>query len=65
MRKVIGDWSGGELTSADETVYDGAVASCGTVARRCFGEDSEDDVDYDVSWVEEDDGSFTAEVRPS
>jgi hypothetical protein len=49
-------------------IYDAAIYSCSQLAKACFGEDPEDDdeeVDHEVSWVENDDGSYTAEVRPS
>lgn len=65
LRNVIRAWNDGNLSSADETIYDGAVACCASVARRCFGEPEDEDVDYSISWIENTDGSFSAELRPS
>jgi len=49
-------------------VLDGAVYACSVLARKCFGENPEDkdvDVDYQISWLENNDGSYVAEIRPN
>lgn len=67
IRNLISDNMDGD----DYVIYDGAVYACAVAANHCFGNpvDHEDDddysVDHDISWIENDDGSFTAEVRPS
>jgi hypothetical protein len=65
LTKVISDYIAGNLSEKNEAYYDGAVAVCGEVARRCFGDGPDDDVDYEISWIENDDDTFSAEIRPS
>ena len=65
LTKVISDYIAGNLNEKNEAIYDGAVAVCGEVARRCFGDDPDADIDYEVSWIENDDNTFSAEIRPS
>ena len=47
---------------------DAAIYACSVVAGMCFGDDPEDEdeeVDYEISWLEEDGGEYTAEIRPN
>ena len=49
-------------------MYDAAVFCCSVLSRKCFAEDPEDEeaeVDYQISWIKNDDGSIVAEIRPS
>lgn len=63
LSTVINNYQTGDLDSDDEAIYDGAVAICGYVARNCFGDNPDDDIDYEIEWAEEDDGTYTAVVR--
>ena len=65
LRKVIAAYLSGDMTDKMESIYDGAVFSCGASARQCFGDDPDEDIDYEIDWLKQDDGSFIAEVRPS
>ena len=53
------------------SVYDAAIYACSVAANHCFGDPVayEDDdyysVDYQLSWIQSSDGSFTAEIKPS
>jgi len=47
------------------SIYDGAVCACGSAARQCFRDDPEENIDYEIDWLEQDDGSIIAEVRPN
>ncbi len=64
LSTAIDDYQLGDLDDESEAIYDGAVAICGYIARSCFGGDPDDDIDYDIQWIQEDNGEFTAEVRP-
>ncbi len=65
LRSVISSFLAGELDDETEPLYDGAVYACSMAARHCFSDDPEDDIDYIVDWLEQDDGSFVAEVSPA
>lgn len=65
LRGVISAYLGGDMDDELEAIYDGAVYACGLAARHCFNDDPEDDIDYEVDWQEQNDGSYIAEVRPS
>ena len=65
LKKIIKRFMSGTLKASEEAIYDGAVAACGVVARRCFGDNPDDDLDYAVEWVENADGTFATQVRPS
>jgi len=68
LRSLIKDHQSGSLDDDDLEKFDGAVYVCSVLARLCFGEnpdDEDEDVDYDISWIDNDDGSFSAEIRPS
>jgi hypothetical protein len=68
LRDVIADYVSGSIDDADSEIYDGAVYSCSQLAKACFSEDPEDEleeVEYEVSWIENEDGSYSAEVRPA
>ncbi len=70
LRKAIKNFLSGEMEDDDYSIYDGAIYACGVASNNCFGNPSEheddDDysVDYEVDWIENDDGSFCAEIRP-
>ncbi len=36
LKKIIKRFMSGTLKASEEAIYDGAVAACGVVARRCF-----------------------------
>lgn len=63
IRKIILEYIDGDLSEKQEVIYDGAVYACGVVARSCLGNDPEEDVDYEINWILNDDGSYIAEVR--
>lgn len=65
LRSIIYKYISGDMADKDEVVYDGAVAICGALARNCFSEDPEEDIDYEIDWLEQDDGSYIAEIRPN
>ena len=68
LRPIIEKHQNGELDDDDYDVLDGAVYACSVLARKCFGENPEDkdvDVDYQISWLENNDGSYVAEIRPN
>ena len=69
IRSIISKYQEGKLEEGEEEEkYDAAVYACSVVARMCFGDDPEDEdeeVDYEISWLEEDGGEYTAEIRPN
>jgi hypothetical protein len=70
LRSTIKNFLSGEMEDDDYSIYDGAIYACGIASNHCFGDPSEhedDDysVDYEIDWIENDDGSFTAEIRPA
>lgn len=62
LRRAIKNYLKGKLSSADQDLYDAAVAVCGEIVRKTFSPD-QDEVEYEISWLEEGKG-FVAEVRP-
>ena len=67
LHELIEGHQNGSLDDDDLEKFDGAVYVCGVLARLCFGEnpdDEDEEVDYDVSWIENDDGTYSAEIRP-
>lgn len=65
IRKVIAAYLSGDMDGKLEAIYDGAVYACSLSAKHCFNDDPEDDIDYEIDWLEQSDGSFVAEVRPN
>ena len=68
LSSIVSLYKEGEIDGDEEEIYDAAVYSCGVLARKCFADDPEDEdaeVDYEISWIENEDGSITAEIRPS
>ena len=65
LKEVIQAYLQGECDGDQETVYDGAVYACGYMARHCLGQDPDEDIDYEIEWISEDDGTFTAQVMLS
>jgi hypothetical protein len=71
LRLVIRNFLSGEMDGDDYSIYDGAIYACAVVSNKCFGdpEANEDDddysVDYEINWIENNDGSFCAEIRPT
>jgi hypothetical protein len=71
LRSVIRNFLSGEMDGDDYSIYDGAIYACAVASNKCFGdpEANEDDdnysVDYEINWIENSDGSFCAEIRPT
>jgi hypothetical protein len=66
LRKVINKFLAADMTDKDYEIYDGAVAVCGELARSCFGADPSEgeDVDFQIEWCDDENGSFSAVIRP-
>lgn len=70
LRSVVENFLSNNMDGDDYSIYDGAVYACSVAANHCFGdlvEYEEDDyysVDYQLSWIHNSDGSFTAEISP-
>lgn len=66
LRGVIDKFIAGEMNEPEQMVYDAAVYACSVLARLCFSEDPDEDaeVDFQITWIENDDASYSAEVRP-
>lgn len=62
---IIEKYLNGDLNDDETDIYDGAVAVCGSLARECFGGDPDEDVDYEITWLEDASSSYYAEVRPA
>lgn len=62
LTKIIGDWQNGDLDDNGTAVYDGAVVVCGELANECLGGDPDADVDYEITWLEDERGLY-AEIR--
>ena len=71
LRSVISNFLSGEMDGDDYSIYDGAIYACAVAANNCFGDPvaNEDDddysVDYELNWIDNSDGSFSAEIRPA
>ena len=71
LRAAITNFLSNEMDGDDYSIYDGAVYACSVAANHCFGdpvEYEEDDyysVDYQLDWIQNSDGSFAAQIRPS
>ncbi len=68
LKEIIHGYQEGDLNGNQEGIYDAAVYCCGVLARLCFADDPDDEdaeVDYEVSWIENQDGSMSGEVRPT
>jgi len=71
LRSVIRNFLSGEMDGDDYSIYDGAIYACAVASNNCFGDPvaNEDDddysVDYELDWIKNSDGSFSAEVRPA
>ena len=71
LRSTIKNFLSGEMEDDDYVIYDGAIYACAVASNNCFGDpaEHEDDddysVDYEINWIENNDGSFTAEIRPA
>lgn len=68
LRSLIQDYKNGDLDGDTEEIYDAAVYCCGILARKCFAEDAEDEdagVNFEISWIENEDETIAAEIRPS
>lgn len=67
LHSLIDNFSSGSLEDDEYETYDAAVYVCSVLASQCFGEDPDDEdeeVDYAISWIENSDGTYSAEVRP-
>ena len=68
LRAVIQNYISGDMSDHEEMVYDAAVYACSTLARLCFSDNPEDEdseIDYEISWIMNEDGTYSAEIRPS
>jgi hypothetical protein len=71
LRASISNFLSNNMDGDDYSVYDGAIYACSVAANHCFGDPVayEDDdyysVDYQLNWIQNSDGSFTAEIRLS
>jgi len=68
LQSIVSGYQSGDLDGDDEEIYDAATFCCSVLARECFADDPEDEdaeVDYDVEWIKNDDGSISAEIRPA
>ena len=63
LTKAIADYANGDCDDKSTSIYDGAVYVCSKVVRLCLEVDEDSDVDYSIDWLEESDGSYTAEVK--
>ena len=66
--KIVSTFQDGNISGDDQERYDAIVYGCGLLARKCFADDPEDEdaeVDYQISWIENGDGSISAEIRPN
>lgn len=70
LRTVVENFLSDSMDGDDYSIYDGAIYACSVAANHCFGDPAEyeeDDyysVDYQLSWIHNSDGSFTAEISP-
>ena len=69
LRESIRNYIKDEQDGDDYLIYESAIYACSVAANHCFGDqeslDEEDySVSYEINWIEDDDGSFCAEVRP-
>ena len=71
LRNTIKNFLSGKMEDEDYSIYDGAIYACAVASNNCFGDPAENEdndehsVDYEIDWIENDDGSFTAEIRPA
>lgn len=66
LSALIERYENDEFDGNDEELYDAASYCCGVLARSCFAEDPDDEdaeVDYEISWLTNDDGTISAEIR--
>jgi len=67
LTSIVRAYEAGSLEENDQEIYDAAVYCCSVLARKCFSDDPEDEdaeVDFSLSWIEGEDGSLIAEIRP-
>lgn len=70
LRTSIANFLSNEMDGDNYSIYDGAIYACQCAANHCFRDPVEykdDDyytVDYEINWIENNDGAFCAEVRP-
>ena len=68
LREIIQAQQNGTSTDEQIELFDAATYSCSYIAHACFAEnpdDEDEEVDYQISFIERDSGEFVAEVRPS
>jgi hypothetical protein len=71
LRTTIANFLSNSMDGDDYSIYDGAIYACSVAANHCFGDPVEyeaDDyysADYQLEWIQNSDGSFAAEIRPS
>lgn len=68
LQELVESYENGELEDENQELFDAAMFACSSLARACFALDPDDDdeeIDYSVSFITNDDGSINAEIRPS
>lgn len=67
FHKLIQSYDSGTLNEQDQDLFDAAMYACSLIAKACFADDPEDEdeeVDYSVSFIENEDNTVSAEIRP-
>lgn len=67
IAEVVDRYKEGNIQGEDQDIYDAMTFGCSVLARKCFGvdpDDEDEEVDYELSWLEADDGEVVAEIRP-
>ena len=63
LRKAIAAYLKGKSNDKQMALYDGATYVCGMAARLCFGDNPDEDIDYEVDWSTQSNGALVAVVR--
>jgi hypothetical protein len=68
LSRVIQDIENGDMNTGAEEVYDALTYCCGVLAKKCFSnnpEDEDEEVDFEVTFLEGNSGIISAEIRPN